>query len=101
LLTVNSLVGPCHPERIEARRRCQPGGTMNARTVAAILLIIGGVLVFAYKGITFTTREKVVDMGPVEITREDKERIPLSPILGGLALASGVVLLVTRTRSSS
>lgn len=74
---------------------------MNARTLTAILLIIGGVLAFAYEGITFTTREKVVDLGPVEITREDKERIPLSPILGGLALASGVVLLLTRSRTSA
>jgi len=59
-----------------------------------ILLIVGGALVLAYQGINYTRQKKVIDVGSMHITREDHERIPLPPILGGLALVGGVVLLV-------
>ena len=68
---------------------------MKATLVVGILLIVIGIVSLAYQGITYTTREKVVDLGPVEATREKTNRIPLPPILGGLALVGGVVLLVT------
>jgi hypothetical protein len=59
-----------------------------------IVLIVIGVLAFAYQGISYTTRERVADIGPVEVTRETKKTIPLPPLLGGLALAGGLVLVV-------
>ena len=59
-----------------------------------ILLVVVGALVLAYQGINYTREKNVVDMGSVHITKESRERIPLPPILGGLALAGGVVLLV-------
>jgi hypothetical protein len=52
----------------------------------------------AYGGITYTTKEKVVDIGPIEATAERQKTIPLPPILGGLALAGGVALLITGSR---
>ena len=66
--------------------------------VVAIVLIAIGVVSLAYQGITYTTREKVLEVGPIKATAEKEKTIPLPPILGGLALASGVVLLVVGAR---
>ena len=69
--------------------------------VVGIALIALGVGAFAYQGITYTTREKVVDLGPIKITADKEKTIPLSPVLGGFALAGGVVLLVAAARRRS
>ena len=66
--------------------------------ILGIALIALGVIAFAYQGITYTTREKVVDLGPIKITADKEKRIPQSPVLGGLALAGGVVLVVVASR---
>jgi hypothetical protein len=66
--------------------------------VIAIVLIAVGVVSLAYQGITYTTREKVLEVGPIKATAEREKTIPLPPILGGLALAGGVVLLVAGAR---
>ena len=67
---------------------------MKATTLVGILLIILGVVGLSYPRISYTTREKVVDLGPIEATKETKKSIPLPPVLGGLSLAGGVILLV-------
>jgi hypothetical protein len=67
---------------------------MKPATIVGIILIIVGILSFAYQGITYKTREKAVDLGPLQITTEQTHTIPLPPILGALALVGGVVLLV-------
>lgn len=72
---------------------------MKAATIVGIALIILGVVAFAYQGITYTTREKVIDLGPVQATVEKTETIPLTPLLGGLALLGGIVLLVAGPRT--
>lgn len=59
-----------------------------------IILIVIGILALVIPSISFTKREKVVDLGPIQATAEKKENIPLSPILGVSALAVGAVLLV-------
>ena len=74
---------------------------MKMATVVGIVLIVLGVLGLALGGITYTTREKVVDIGPIEATAEKRERIPLPPIAGGLALAAGVVLVIAGNRRTS
>jgi hypothetical protein len=66
-----------------------------------ILLIVLGALVLAYQGINYTRQKQVLDFGSVHLTTETHERIPLPPILGGLALAGGVVLLVMGARNKS
>ena len=66
-----------------------------------ILLIVLGALVLAYQGINYTREKKVLDVGPVHVTSETHERIPLPPILGGLALVGGVVLLVMGASNKS
>jgi len=69
-------------------------------TLVGVVLIILGVVVLAYQGITYTTREKVVDLGPLKITKEKEKTVFLPPILGALALVGGVVLVVVGSRQS-
>ena len=67
---------------------------MKITTLVAILLIAVGVLAIGYQGISYTTREKVVDFGPLQMTAEKTRTFPLPPIVGGIALVGGIVLLV-------
>ena len=67
---------------------------MRPKIVIAIILIAVGITAFAYQGITYTTREKVVDIGPIQVTAEKTRTLPLPPILGAIALVAGIVLLV-------
>ena len=67
---------------------------MKTSTVLAIVLIVVGVIAFAYQGFTYTTREKVVDIGPVHVTAERTKTLPLPPIVGTIAVVGGLVLLV-------
>ena len=71
----------------------------TATIVIGILLIVLGVVALAYQGITYTTRKKIVDIGPIQATKDTTKTIPLSPVLGGVALAGGVVLLLAGARS--
>ena len=68
--------------------------------IVAILLIVFGAISLAYGGITYTRREKVLDIGPIEATAERQRSIPLPPILGGVALAAGIGLLVVGGKKS-
>ena len=73
---------------------------MKPATLIGVALIIVGVLALAYQGITYTTREKVIDLGPLKASVEKEKTIPLPPILGALALAGGVVLVIVGARKS-
>ena len=66
-----------------------------------IVLVILGVVGLAYGGITWTTKEKVVDMGPLQVTHDKTQSLPLPPIAGGVCLVAGVVLLVAGGRQKS
>lgn len=59
-----------------------------------IILIVVGLFGLAWGGFTYTTREKVVDIGPIHATREKTHNIPLPPIAGAVAVIGGVILLV-------
>jgi hypothetical protein len=61
-------------------------------------LLVLGILALAYQGITYTTQEKVIDLGPVKVEAEKERTIPLPPILGGVAVAAGVLLIFLGTR---
>jgi drug/metabolite transporter (DMT)-like permease len=67
---------------------------MKSITVLGILLAVLGVFALVYQGFSYTHQEKVIDVGPIHATRDDTERIPLPPIVGGLALLGGAALLV-------
>ena len=73
---------------------------MKPVTLIGVALIILGVLALAYQGITYTTREKVIDLGPLTASVDKKKSIPLPPIVGALALAGGVVLVIVGARKS-
>jgi uncharacterized membrane protein len=74
--------------------------TMKSYTLIGIILIVLGVIAFAYQGITYTTREKVVDIGPLEVSADTEKTFPLPPIVGGIALVGGIVLLVMGNKKS-
>ena len=66
--------------------------------IVGIILIVIGLVALAYGGISYTDREKVLDIGPIEATAETRKTIPLPPLLGGLALAGGIVLLIVGSK---
>ena len=74
---------------------------MKPITLIGIVLLVLGALALAYQGINYTRQEKILDIGPIHATAETHERIPLPPIVGGLALIGGVVLLVTGVRQKA
>jgi hypothetical protein len=67
---------------------------MKIYTLIGIILIAIGIIAFAYQGITYTTREKVVDIGSVQVTTEKTKKFPLPPVVGAIALVGGIVLLI-------
>ena len=71
---------------------------MKAAGIIGIVLIVAGVLALAYQGIRYTTRETVVDLGPIHATAEREKTIPLPPIIGIAAVAGGVALLIAGGR---
>jgi len=73
---------------------------MKPKMIIAIILIALGIAAFVYQGITYTTREKVVDLGPIQVTAEKTRTIPLAPIVGAIAIVGGIVLLVMGMKKS-
>jgi uncharacterized membrane protein len=71
---------------------------MRPLAIVGIILIVLGVVALAYQGITYTTKEKVVDLGPLKVEANREKTIPLPPILGGVALVGGIVLLIASSR---
>lgn len=72
---------------------------MKIAAVVGILLIVLGVISLAYQGITYTRQRQVVKIGPIQATEKTKERIPLPPIVGGIALVGGVALVIAGSKS--
>jgi hypothetical protein len=68
---------------------------------AGIVLIILGALALAYQEINYTRQKDVVDLGSIHVTAETQERVSLPPVLGGLAVAGGIALLVIGARKKS
>ena len=66
--------------------------------IAAIVLIVLGVLALAYGGISYTKEKKVVDLGPIQASTKTRETIPLPPVLGIVAIAGGVGMLLLSSR---
>ena len=73
---------------------------MKPASLVGILLIVLGVFALAYQGITYTEREKVIDIGPIQATRDTTKTIPLPPVLGCISLVGGIALLLAGSRNS-
>ncbi len=71
---------------------------MNIKMLIAILLIVGGIAAISYEGFTYKTQEKAVDLGPIEITTQKTHHVPISPILGGVAILGGIVLFFKKEK---
>jgi hypothetical protein len=74
---------------------------MKPASLIGIVLVVLGALALAYQGFDNTRRDHVLDVGPMHVTAETQRRVPISPILGGLALVGGIALLVVGSKKSS
>jgi hypothetical protein len=74
---------------------------MKSITMLGVLLIVLGGLALVYQGFSYTRREKVIDIGPIHATADTQEHVPLPPIVGGLVLAAGALLLVMGVRQKA
>ena len=71
---------------------------MNRTAIIGVVLLLLGVAALAYQGFTYTSRETVVDIGPVHATADQQKTVPIPPVLGLAAVAGGVALLVVGMR---
>jgi hypothetical protein len=71
---------------------------MKPIAIAGVLLIVLGLAALVYQGVTYTSRETVIDIGPVHATADRQKTLPIPPVLGILAVAGGVALLVAGVR---
>jgi uncharacterized membrane protein len=67
---------------------------MKTIMLIGFVLIVLGAMAFIYQGITYTSREKIFDIGPIHASADTQKTIPLSPLFGGLALAGGIILVI-------
>lgn len=70
---------------------------MKSSTIAILLIVIGAIML-AYQGFTYTTKEKAIDLGPLQVTAEKEHFVSLPPVIGGALVVGGVLLLVTGRR---
>lgn len=68
---------------------------MSGRMMLGVALIALGVIALVYQGFTYTTQKKVLDIGPIQATKEEHHSVPVPPIIGVIALISGVAVLAT------
>ena len=73
---------------------------MKSTAMVGVLLALLGAGALVYQGITYTTRETVLDLGPIQATRETTKTMPLPPLLGGMTLLGGVFLIVLGVKRS-
>ena len=74
---------------------------MKPIAIAGVLLIVLGLAALVYQGVSYTSRETVVDVGPITATADRQKTLPIPPVLGILAVAGGVALLVVGARQRS
>lgn len=69
---------------------------MTSIKLVGIVLVVLGIVGLAYGGLSWTRRDTIIDAGPIEITADKTERVPLPPLAGGLLLVAGIVLLLKK-----
>ena len=73
---------------------------MKPAGIVGIILIVIGVIALAYGGFSYTTREKVIDAGPLQVSADRQKTIPLPPILGGICLVGGIILVLAGNKKA-
>jgi uncharacterized membrane protein YidH (DUF202 family) len=73
---------------------------MKPAGIIGIILIAIGIIALAYGGFSYTTREKVIDAGPLQVSADRHKTIPLPPLLGGICLVGGIVLVLAGNKKS-
>jgi uncharacterized membrane protein len=73
---------------------------MKPAGIVGIILIAIGVIALAWGGITYTKREKVIDAGPLQVSADKEKTIPFPPVLGGICLVGGIILVIVGNRQS-
>jgi hypothetical protein len=74
---------------------------MKPVAILGVLLIVAGLVALAYQSISYTRREKVIDIGPIKATAERERTVPLPPVVGIVAVAAGVALVVAGVRKGA
>jgi hypothetical protein len=74
---------------------------MKSISIVGVVVIVLGVLALVYQGIDYTKRETVVDLGPIHATADHDKTLPIPPVLGAVAVAGGIALLVVGIRQSA
>lgn len=73
---------------------------MKPAGIVGILLIVIGIVALAYGGFTYTKHEKIIDAGPLKISADREKTIPLPPVLGGICLVGGIILVLAGNRKA-
>jgi UDP-N-acetylmuramyl pentapeptide phosphotransferase/UDP-N-acetylglucosamine-1-phosphate transferase len=73
---------------------------MRGLVLVGVLLIVAGLAALTWPVISYTRTEKVVDLGPIEVTADRERRVPVPPLVGGLAVAAGLILVVSSRRNA-
>jgi uncharacterized membrane protein len=74
---------------------------MKPAGIVGILLIAVGIIMLAYGGYAkFTTQENVAKLGPLEVNKETEKSVPVGPIVGGIALVGGIILVLAGNKKS-
>ena len=71
---------------------------MKPMTIVGVVLVVLGVVALVYQGVTYTSRETVIDIGPLHATADTEKTLPLPPVVGIVAVAGGVALLIAGAR---
>jgi hypothetical protein len=74
---------------------------MKPLAMIGVVLIVFGLAALVYQCINYTSRETVIDIGPVHATADRQKTLPLPPVVGGVAVAGGVVLLIAGMRKTA
>ncbi len=73
---------------------------MKPAGIIGIILIAIGIIAFAYGGFSYTSREKVIDAGPLQVSADRQKTVPFPPILGGICLVGGIILVLAGNKKS-
>jgi uncharacterized iron-regulated membrane protein len=73
---------------------------MTARRIVGLVLVVAGIVVLVWGGVFWTDRDTVINAGPLKVTTEEREGLPLPPVVGAIALVGGIILLLVPTGRS-